>query len=327
MSTNTMLSTRNVTPEDTRKIAKKVTQTVTKEDTNPTTVLLVGDDRQEFLMMGYLLSEADNDDYRLVWCERLEKAIEHIESRTCDVVLLDYNWGGSSIGRDFLSKARSKNCHIPIIVMTDDMESEIDQHAIREGASDYLTKSRINSQLLERTIRYAVERKQIEGRLDRHANYDPLTDLPNRSLFLDRLRSSINLAEHSKNQFTLLFIDLNDFKSINDSYGYDTGDKVLKQFSERLLRSVRRNDTVARMGADEFTVILHNLGNTNEVMELAEKIVNDANELYTINNHEFNVECSIGIARYPESGDKEKIQQRNHKADLVMHQAKQSSRH
>jgi len=309
----------SITTKTTTKIEKKNTIKITK----PITVLLVDDDRQEYLLIGYLLSEVHSDDYRLVWCQNLEQALEHIENKTCDVVLLDYNWGGSSIGRDFLSNAQSKNSQIPIIVMTDEMESDIDQRAIREGASDYLTKSRINSQLLERAIRYAIERKQIVDRLDHLAHYDHLTDLPNRSLFLDRLRHSINLAERDKNQFTLLFIDLNDFKGINDSYGHDTGDKLLKQFSDRLLKSVRRSDTVARMGGDEFTVILHNLGNPQKIMMLAQKILSDANELYTINKHRFTMGCSIGIASYPDSGRDEETLQRN--ADLAMYQAKQAS--
>lgn len=162
-----------------------------------TTVLLVDDDRQEYLLIGYLLAEAHRENYRLVWCQNLDKALEHIEQQNCDVVLLNYHWG-DRIGRDFLHKARAKNSCIPIIVMTDEVEVEVDEHAIREGASDYLTKSRINSQLLGRSIRYAIDRKQIEERLDHLAHYDHLTNLPNRMLFLDRLRHAISLAQREK---------------------------------------------------------------------------------------------------------------------------------
>jgi diguanylate cyclase (GGDEF)-like protein len=288
-----------------------------------TTVLLVDDDRQEYLLIGYLLAEAHHEDYRLVWCKNLEDALNHIERKTCDVVLLDYHWGGSSIGRDFLNKAKAKNSHIPIIVMTDEVEADVDERAIREGASDYLTKSRINSQLLERAIRYAIERKQIEDRLDHLAHYDHLTDLPNRMLFLDRLRHSISIAQREKNQFTLMFIDMDDFKGVNDSYGHEVGDKLLKQFSSRLSRAVRRSDTVARIGGDEFTVLLHNIGSSPKIMMLAQKIINETNEPYLINGHEFMVGCSIGIAVYPEAGDDEETLQRN--ADLAMYQAKQES--
>ncbi|MGH1485215.1 MAG: diguanylate cyclase domain-containing protein [Cellvibrionaceae bacterium] len=288
-----------------------------------TTVLLVDDDRQEYLLIGYLLAEAHHEDYRLVWCKNLEDALNHIERQTCDVVLLDYHWGGSSIGRDFLNKAKAKNSHIPIIVMTDEVEADVDEYAIREGASDYLTKSRINSQFLERAIRYAIERKQIEDRLDHLAHYDHLTDLPNRMLFLDRLRHSISIAQREKNQFTLMFIDMDDFKGVNDSYGHEVGDKLLKQFSGRLSRAVRRSDTVARIGGDEFTVLLHNIGSAPKIMMLAQKIINETNQPYTINGHEFMVGCSIGIAVYPDAGDDEETLQRN--ADLAMYQAKQES--
>jgi diguanylate cyclase (GGDEF)-like protein len=286
-----------------------------------TTVLLVDDDRQEYLLIGYLLAEAHSEDYRLVWCQHLDDALAHIEKETCDVVLLDYHWGGSSIGRDFLSKAKSINSRIPIIVMTDEIEADIDESAIREGASDYLIKSRINSQLLERAIRYAIDRKQIEDRLDHLAHYDLLTDLPNRTLFLDRLRHSISLSQREKNQFTLMFIDMNDFKGVNDSYGHDAGDKLLKEFSQRLQKAVRRSDTVARIGGDEFTVLLHNIGSAPKIMMLAQKMISETNKPYRINGHEFEVGCSIGIAIYPEAGDDEETLQRN--ADLAMYQAKQ----
>lgn len=297
--------------------------TTSSKPSKTTTVLLVDDDRQEYLLIGYLLSEIHNEDYRLLWCQDLDKALGYIESQQCDVVLLDYHCGGSNFGQNFLKQTQSKNSHIPIIVMTDEIDNDIDQRAIREGASDYLTKSRINSQLLERAVRYAIERKQIEDRLDHLAHYDLLTDLPNRGLFLDRLRHAINLAERDNKQFTLLFIDLNDFKGVNDSYGHDTGDKLLQQFSQRLLNSVRRSDTVARIGGDEFTVILHNLSQSQKVMMLAQKIINDANAPYKINGHEFTVGCSIGIASYPECGKDEEILQRN--ADLAMYQAKQDA--
>jgi diguanylate cyclase (GGDEF)-like protein len=286
-----------------------------------TTVLLVDDDRQVYLLIGYLLSEVQKEDYRLVWCQNPDKAIEQIERSACDVVLLDYHWGGARIGHEFLDKAKVKNNRIPIIVMTDEVEADIDERAILEGASDYLTKSRINSQVLERAIRYSIDRKKIEDRLDHLAHYDHLTDLPNRSLFVDRLRHSINIAYREKHTFTLMFIDLDNFKGINDSYGHDVGDKLLTQFARRLGKVVRRSDTIARIGGDEFTVLLHNIGSRPKIIMLAQKIIDETSKPYSIDGHEFVVNCSIGIAIYPESGADEETLQRN--ADLAMYEAKQ----
>lgn len=284
-----------------------------------TTVLLVDRNRHEYLLIGYLLSETDRD-YRLIWCQDFDRALEIIEHEGCNVVLFDYHFDGNGSGHQFLAKAKEKNNGIPIIVMTNDVEAKVDQRAIREGASDYLTKSRIDAETLERAIRYAKERKEIEERLDYLAHYDHLTKLPNRILFFDRLRQSISLSHREKTHFALMFIDMDRFKSINDNYGHCTGDGLLQQFAERLSQAVRRSDTVARIGGDEFTVLLQNTGTTTQIMNLAQKIIDDIRMPFVVNDHKLNVGCSIGIAVYPDAGKDEETLQRH--ADLAMYQAK-----
>jgi len=127
-------------------------------------VLLIDDDRQQFLLIGYLLSEFHDHDYRLIWCQEFEKGLQYIESNDCDVVLLDYHWIVD--GADFIQRASLLNRHVPIIVMTDGVEKEVDRKAISEGASDYLIKDDITADSLERTIRYSIERKKIDRHLD-----------------------------------------------------------------------------------------------------------------------------------------------------------------
>jgi diguanylate cyclase len=287
---------------------------------NPKRVLLVDDERQQFLLVGYLLSEAHCDNYRLIWCQDLEKGLDHIEHHECDVVLLDYHWGIS--GSDFIKRAQLLNNRIPIIIMTDDMELEVDRKAISEGASDYLVKDNLNSDVLERTIRYSMERKNIEQHLEYLAHYDYLTGLPNRVLFLDRLNQTVNLAKRSNNQFTLMYIDLNDFKVVNDNYGHDVGDGLLKEFAHRLQDTVRRSDTVARIGGDEFTIILNDLGSTPKIIYFAQKLIENIERPFIIANNTLSVGCSIGIAVFPDAGDQVDVLQRN--ADMSMYQAKQT---
>jgi diguanylate cyclase (GGDEF)-like protein len=286
----------------------------------PKRVLLVDDDRQQFLLIGYQLSAAHDDNYRLVWCQDLEKGLTHIENQECDVVLLDYHWGGNCT--DFIRRANALNSRIPIIVMTDDRENDVDRRAISEGASDYLVKENVNSEVLERSIRYAIERKKIEQHLDHLAHYDHLTGLPNRLLFLDRLTQMVSLSQRSKDQFTLMYIDLNKFKEINDNYGHHTGDKLLVEFSSRLQAAVRRSDTVARIGGDEFTVILNNVGSTPEIIFLAQKIIDSIQQPFFIAENELEVGCSIGIAVFPDAGNTIDLLQRN--ADTAMYQAKKT---
>lgn len=286
----------------------------------PKRVLLVDDDRQQFLLIGCQLSAAHYDNYRLLWCEDLEKGLQHIENHDCDVVLLDYHWGVNCT--DFIQRANALNSRVPVIVMTDDREKDVDLSAISEGASDYLVKENVNSEVLERSIRYAIERKKVEYHLDHLAHYDHLTDLPNRALFLDRLTQVVGLSQRSKHQFTLMFIDLNKFKGINDNYGHHIGDEVLEEFARRLTSAVRRSDTVARIGGDEFTVILNNLGSTPEIIFLAQKIIASIQQPFLIADYELDIGCSIGIAVFPDAGSSVESLQRN--ADLAMYEAKQT---
>ena len=206
-----------------------------------TRVLLVDDDRQEYLLIGYLLSEAKQGHYSLIWCQDFERALQYIENDNENlVVLMDYHWNGYNMGKQFLRRAKLKNSRVPIIAMTDEIEDDIDHNVIRYGASDYLTKNHINAALLERTLRYAIERKQIEEKLDYLAYYDHLTNLPNRTLFLDRLRQAITIGKRDEHPFTLMFIDLNSFKAVNDNYGHDVGDKLLKNLLRASSSSVER---------------------------------------------------------------------------------------
>ena len=282
--------------------------------------MLIDDERQQFLLIGYLLSEANYDDYRLIWCQDLNDGLHQIEHCLCDVVLLDYHWGLT--GKDFISRAHLANSRIPIIVMTDGMERDVDRKAISEGASDYLIKDHVNPQVLERTIRYSIERKKIEQHLDHLAHYDHLTDLPNRILFLDRLNQAISLGHRSNDPFTLMYLDLNGFKAVNDNYGHEMGDKLLQSFSSRLQACVRRSDTVARIGGDEFTVLLNNIGSTAKIISLAQKLIENIQVPFHIAGLELSIGCSIGIAVFPDAGTDADILQRH--ADIAMYQAKQS---
>jgi diguanylate cyclase (GGDEF)-like protein len=286
----------------------------------PKRVLLVDDDRQQFLLIGYQLSAAHYDNYRLIWCQDLDKGLEHIENQDCDVVLLDYHWGVNCV--DFIQRANTLNSRVPVIVMTDDREVDVDLSAISKGASDYLVKENVNSEVLERSIRYAIERKKVEHHLDHLAHYDHLTGLPNRALFLDRLAQMVSLSQRSKHQFTLMYIDLNKFKEINDNYGHHVGDGILAEFSSRLHAAVRRSDTVARIGGDEFTVILNNVGSTPEVIFLAQKILDSIQQPFFMDENELNIGCSIGIAVFPDAGGTVELLQRN--ADMAMYQAKKT---
>lgn len=144
--------------------------------------------------------------------------------------------------------------------------------------------------------------KQMQSELHQLAFYDPLTELPNRRLFKDRLEQAIVGAVRENESFALLFVDLNRFKNINDAYGHGLGDSLLQRVASRLKEAVREADTVARLGSDEFTVILKDCHETRTVLAIAQKIVAALGEPFALDGRELLVPATVGIALYPEDG-------------------------
>ncbi len=167
-----------------------------------------------------------------------------------------------------------------------------------------------------------THRKEYEQKLFHQANHDSLTGLPNRMLAMDRLKQSIARACRDKTKGALLYIDLDGFKMINDNFGHEIGDQVLVLVSQRLKNSLRETDTVARIGGDEYLVILQGLGNKQQCGALAGKIVRDFHEPFDIAGREFYSTVSIGIAFFPDDGTDPNALLKN--ADSAMYISKKS---
>lgn len=166
--------------------------------------------------------------------------------------------------------------------------------------------------------------KYAEEQWQRLAFYDSLTNLPNRTLFKDRLQQSIAQANRDQESLALLFIDLDDFKVVNDSLGHDAGDWLLAETAHRLEDCTRETDTIYRLGGDEFTVIVHGCPNDLDVMQLCDKIINTLATPFLIKNNPVHIGSSIGIARYPSDGMDPDSLTKN--ADTAMYAAKANGR-
>lgn len=169
-----------------------------------------------------------------------------------------------------------------------------------------------------------TERKDAEEQLYRLAHHDILTGLPNRILFIDRLKQARGLAKRLKSKVAVLFLDLDRFKIINDTLGHSVGDQLLQQTAQRLIGCVREVDTVARIGGDEFTVILVNIRDAADVEKVAHKILKTLANPFTIDVHELFVTTSIGASIYPDDG--ENLENLVKKADIAMYHAKVQGR-
>jgi diguanylate cyclase (GGDEF)-like protein/PAS domain S-box-containing protein len=139
-------------------------------------------------------------------------------------------------------------------------------------------------------------------RLHDRAHYDELTQLPNRYLLLDRLNHLIERSESNKSSFALFYIDMDRFKSINDTKGHAFGDRVLKEIASRLSQSIHSSDMVARIGGDEFIIILENTSDKDDLSHMAEILIKEISEPFKIDGEGVQIGCSIGIATFPESG-------------------------
>jgi len=169
-----------------------------------------------------------------------------------------------------------------------------------------------------------TQRKRHEERIHHQANYDTLTELPNRSLFLDRLKHAIAGARREPQMFGLLFIDLDHFKAVNDTLGHHVGDRLLQQTAARLQGCVRATDTVARLGGDEFTVILQPIRQAEDAIRVATQVLDRLTQPFKLDDQTVFVSASIGITIYPTDARTADALLRN--ADMAMYRAKEEGR-
>ena len=188
--------------------------------------------------------------------------------------------------------------------------------AVRNEAGDVIQYISIFSDI--------TEKKASEERIQHLAHYDVLTDLPNRLLFNDRFEHAINRARRNQKMVGLLFLDLDRFKIINDTQGHPAGDLLLQKMAKRLTAIVREEDTEARLGGDEFTIILEEVNQTDDIAQVAHKILENLAEPIRLDLHDAIVTGSIGISVFPNDGNDIHTLLKN--ADTAMYQAKDLGR-
>lgn len=188
------------------------------------------------------------------------------------------------------------------------------------GDVRYTEQDKALLQFVSTQVAAAIERKQTETWLQYIARHDQLTALPNRELFHDRLRTALTKAHRDRLRLSVLYIDLDRFKLVNDSFGHDIGDLLLREVAERIGRCVRESDTVGRVGGDEFVVLLNDISLPEHATAVAEKIRAALDQPFELAGHRLHISSSIGIAVCPEHGDEDKQLMRY--ADDAMYGAK-----
>lgn len=303
----------------------------------PLKILIVDDDEDDYVVFRDLLSESAAFKCAVEWVAAYDSARKIIAQNSYDVYLLDYRLGAHT-GLEILEETIRNGCRkAPIILFSGQGDRKMDIAAMEAGASDYLIKGEIDASTLERSIRYSLLRhKQAEEHIMRMAYYDSLTGLPNRALFQDRLKQEIFHSARYKKMSAVVFLDLDNFKQINDTLGYSTGDLLLQAVAERLVASIRRvdsitrrnvdeiGDTISRFGGDEFSVLLSEITDPQSVANVTQRILKELLKPFSVGGQEVFVTASIGIAIYPLDGDNIDTLLKN--ADTAMYHAKSLGR-
>jgi two-component system, cell cycle response regulator len=282
-------------------------------------VLLVDDNLDDAILTADILGQGSLGRFTVSRAATFAEAKQRLSSARYDAVLLDLILPDVE-GLEAVKAVLAIAPDVPLVVLSGLDDERLALEAVLNGAQDYLIKGQGDAALLRRAIRHAIERKRVERELSQLAKFDPLTGLPNRLLFRDRLAQAVQRIDRRDQVVALIFIDLDGFKAVNDRYGHATGDRLLKAVAGRLCRLVRRTDTVARLGGDEFTIILEGLRHADDAARVAEQVLRSLRQSFELGGLVIELGASLGVAIA--SHATEVPDMLTHRADVAMYRAK-----
>ena len=298
--------------------------------------ILLVDDRPENLLT--LEAIIEREDYHLMKASSGEEALKYLMKYDFAAILLDVQMPGmDGFGTAKIIKAREKTKNIPILFITaNNMDTEHIFMGYSVGAIDYILKP-FNPIILKAKVEGFVQMYRMKQKLIQQADalaernriieymafHDGLTDLPNRRLFQDQLLLKLNQAKKMNQTLGIMYLDLDRFKYVNDSLGHIVGDKLLQEVAKRLSSSVREGDFVARIGGDEFNIMLPDTDREN-ALEVAENILESFKKPFFIDHYELFITTCIGLSIFPYDGEDSISLLKN--ADAALYRAKEQGK-
>ncbi|HTO52754.1 MAG TPA: EAL domain-containing protein [Myxococcota bacterium] len=293
-------------------------------------VLLIAERDSDADLVRAILEGLAEPRFRLTHARTLSEGLETLERNEADVLLMDI---GSGTPRELAaaSQARVRAPLVPVIAVVEADDEALALRVVEAGARGYLVKSAIGPGALVWSLHHAIRNQRMflelniaRERARQLATYDQLTGFANRALFQDRLEQAVASARRNRQKLAVLFLDLDEFKHINDSLGHLAGDALLRLAAQRIGTCLRKSDTGARLGGDEFAILLTNLAEERDAELVAQKLLSLLREPLPLKGREHRVSASIGIACFP--NDATSPEELLKKADSAMYRAKSSGR-
>ncbi len=284
-------------------------------------VVLADDDPSIRLMVRHVL---ESEDFDIIEASDGLEAIKAVEKYHPALILLDAVMPGID-GFTTCQQIKEKGyTDIPVMMITGLDDDASVERAYEVGAIDFITKP-IKWAVLKHRVKSVVAKVIAERKVQLLAYRDNLTGLPNRLLFADRLEQAVKRSERSRTSMALMLIDIDDFKLVNDSFGHDAGDKLIKAVGELISKSLRRADTIARLGGDEFAVVIEGIDGPDDAISIADNLTTILEHNVRLDDQETYTSASIGISVYPGDGKDARTLLKN--ADTAMFRAKENGRH
>ena len=290
-------------------------------------ILIVDDEPANVQLLEQILREAG---YRRLTTTMDPQAVCALHrANNYDLILLDLQMPGMD-GFQVMAglKEVDTDAYLPVLVITAQPSEKL--RALACGAKDFVTKPFDLSEVKMR-IHNMLEVRLLYRQLEHHnralaslALHDTLTGLPNRRLLMDRLSLAIAHASRHSGTMAVLYLDLDGFKQVNDNFGHDVGDALLRMVADRLVGTVRKMDTVARLGGDEFVIALAELSEDDDVAKLVSKVILAVSVPYSIQGHSVGISASVGVSIYPTHG--QDVAALMKCADLALYEAKHAGK-
>ncbi len=291
----------------------------------PLRILIIDEDDDDFLLLQTLLARAEDATFLVDRAASSDNGLARLLEGGYDACLCDSSGGPQRDGLELIRMAQRRGCRTPIILTAGYADLGLQHEALEAGATDLIEKEEVDTERLDRAIRFAVARERRVARLTRLAQRDELTGLANGQLFADRLEQGLAAARRHRTLLAIMILDVDGFKTISDTVGHLAGDLLLLTVGERLRSRVWATDTVARLGSDEFAILIEDLARPDYSAPVARKLLDAMAAPVVVGDREVTLSVSIGAAIYPRDGmDAATLL---HHADAAMYRAKAEGGH